>query len=127
MGPRITRRELAIAAAAVASATRARSQQANNSKKAAYAGALDGLENQVDLETFDPVRWTMQRHDSAPLKLAFRATTREQAEAWQNELRSKLVELLGGFPPQRSPLRAKALETRDLPTHKREKFIFESR
>src|SRR5271170_1614344 len=105
MGIRITRRELALAAAGVASA--AQSQQTNDStaQKPAYAGALGGLENQVDLAAFDPVRWTMQRHDSAPLKLSFRATTRRQAEAWQKELRSKLVELLGGFPSQRAPLR----------------------
>src|SRR5580704_7118085 len=115
MGIRITRRELALAASGVAAAQSQpagpQSRQANNqvSQRPAYAGALDGLENQVDLETFDPVRWTLQRHDSAPLKLSFRASTRPQGEAWQKELRSKLVDLLGGFP-QRTPLRPKTLE-----------------
>jgi dienelactone hydrolase len=127
MGLRITRRELALAAAATASAARAQSRNNQSSQKPAYPGALDGFENQVDLETFDPVRWTMQRHDSARLKLSFRAATRAQAEAWQKDLRSKLVELLGGFPPQRGPLRPKTLEVRNFPTHKREKFVFESR
>jgi len=136
MGIRITRRELALAAAGAASAARGQSpnpaapnHQTNNqaSQKFAYAGALDGLENQVDLETFDPVRWTLQRHDSAPLRLSFRATTRPQAEAWQKELRSKLLDLLGGFPSQRTPPRAKTLEVRSFSTHKREKFVFESR
>ncbi len=134
MGLHITRRELALAASGVASAAQSQPAGAQNRRpnnpapqKPAYAGALDGLENQVDLETFDPVRWTMQRHDSAPLKLSFRATTRAQAEAWQKELRSKLVELLGGFPSQRTPLRSRTLDIRSLATHKREKFIFESR
>ena len=35
-------------------------------------------------------------------RLAFRATTRPEAEKWQRDLRAKLVELLGGFPATRS-------------------------
>jgi dienelactone hydrolase len=134
MGIRITRRELALAASGVASAAQSepagpQNRQTNNQapQKPAYAGALDGLGNQVDLDTFDPVRWTMQRHDAAPLKLSFRATTRPQAEAWQKDLRSKLVELLGGLPTERAPLRPKTLDIRSFSTHKREKFTFESR
>src|SRR5277367_2792900 len=128
MGIRITRRELALAAAAGA-ASAAQSQRDNNSTpaKPSYGGALDGVENQVDLEAFDPVHWTTQRHDSAPLKLSFRATARGQAEAWQKSLRSKLLELLGGFPSQRAPLHSKTLDVHTFATHRREKFTFESR
>jgi hypothetical protein len=49
------------------------------------------LDTRVDLETFDPVRWTMRLHDSAPLKLSFRATTRKQAEgfhSWPDALKA---------------------------------------
>ena len=67
------------------------------------------------------------RHDSAPLKLTFRAETRKQAEAWQRQLRAKIIELLGGFPDPRTPLRAQTLDMRDFPTFIREKFVFESR
>jgi dienelactone hydrolase len=73
------------------------------------------------------VAWTKIRHDSAPLKLTFRAQTRKQAETWQRELRAKVIELLGGFPEPRAPLRAQTLEVREFPAYKREKFVFESR
>jgi dienelactone hydrolase len=117
MALRISRRELALAAAGIASA-----QQAANSN---YTGALDGTT--VDPASFDPVRWTLQRHSSAPLRLTFRAKTRHQAEAWQRALRSKLTELVGGFPDRHAPLRAQTLDVRDFPAYKREKFVFESR
>ena len=119
MGIRISRRQLALAAAGMASAAQA--QQEN------YSGALGGLEGRVDMHAFDPVRWSLERHDSAPLKLTFQAKTRKQAEAWQKQLRSKVVELTGGFPSDRSPLRPQTLEVRDFPGYKREKFMFESR
>jgi dienelactone hydrolase len=120
MGIRISRRQLALAAAGVAS-----SAQAQTAK--VYGGALEGLEGRVDTKTFDPVRWTLQRHDSAALELTFNAKTRKQAETWQKQLRSKVVELVGGFPSERSALKVQTLETRDFPAYKREKFIFESR
>jgi dienelactone hydrolase len=129
MGIRISRRELALAAAGMATAAQGQRTNNQDAKKPMYGGALEGQESKVDLETFDPVRWTMQRHDAAPMKLAFRATNRKQAEAWQKELRAKVIELLGGFP-QRGPLRAKTLEVREFPGsggYKREKFVFESR
>lgn len=109
MGIRITRRELALAAAGIASA-----DQIDTSD---HGG--------VDAESFDPVRWTLQR--PAPLRLTFRAKTRHQAEAWQRALRSKLAELVGRFSDQRSPLRAQTIEVRDFPAYRREKFVFESR
>ena len=80
----------------------------------------------MDLNNFDPVRWTLEQYKSAPLKLTFRATNRSDAEAWQRELRAKLTELLGGFP-ERSPLDAQTLESHELPAFRREKFVFRSR
>jgi dienelactone hydrolase len=125
MGIRISRRQLALAAAGMASAIEAQRDDSNASK--GYGGALEGLESRVDMHAFDPVRWTLQRHDSAPLKLTFQAKTRKQAEAWQKQLRSKVVELTGVSYAERGPLRAQTLEVREFPTHKREKFMFESR
>jgi dienelactone hydrolase len=119
MGIRITRRELALAAAGMAAA------QQNG--KPEYGGALDGMAGRVDLESFDPVRWTLQRHSSAPLRLTFQAKTRNQAEQWQRALRSKLSELIGHFPDARGPLHAQTLEVREFPKYTREKFVFESR
>ncbi|MBV9678225.1 MAG: hypothetical protein JO185_17955, partial [Acidobacteriaceae bacterium] len=79
-----------------------------------------------DESNLDPVRWTLQQYQSAPLQLTFRARTRSEAEAWQQQLRAKLTELIGGFPA-RTPLHSKTLEIRDFGKYKREKFVFESR
>ncbi len=92
-----------------------------------YTGALDGLENKVDAAGFDPVLYTKKLHDAAPLQMTFRASTRAQAEAWQRALRGKIVELVGGFPGERTPLHAQTLEVREYPGYRREKFVFESR
>ncbi len=92
-----------------------------------YTGALDGLENKVDAAGFDPVLYTMKLHDTAPLRMTFRAATRAEAKAWQSGLRAKIAELLGGFPALRTPLNPQTLEVREYPTYRREKFVFESR
>jgi dienelactone hydrolase len=75
----------------------------------------------------DPVLWTRQRWENAPLALTFRATTRRQAEAWQKQLRAKLTELLGSFPAHRGPLKPVTIEVREFPGYRREKFAIESR
>lgn len=75
----------------------------------------------------DPVAWALRRHASAPLKLTFDAETREDTLAWQARLRAKLVDLLGGFPEERTPLEPTVLEVCDLPTHRRTRLLFESR
>src|SRR5690242_8739404 len=113
---RITRRQLGLAMAATAAA---------QNQKSTYAGPLAGTD--VDLKAFDPVQWTLERHDSAPLKLTFRAENRKQAEAWQKKLRAKVVELMGGFPEHRGDLHARSLGVSEIGGRKREKFVFESR
>jgi dienelactone hydrolase len=123
MAKGISRRELALAA--ITAAALRGQQNAAQSKK--YGGALDGAESKVDAKQFDPVAWSLDRHRAAPLKLTFNATTRKQAEAWQRQLRAKVVELIGGFPDAPSPLRPQTLEVREFPGYKREKFIFETR
>jgi dienelactone hydrolase len=92
-----------------------------------YTGALDGFEDKVDMANFDAVLFTLKAHDVAPLRLAFRAVDRKQAEAWQKQLRPKILELLGGFPAKPTPLAAQTLEVRDYPGYRREKLVFESR
>jgi dienelactone hydrolase len=92
-----------------------------------YRSALDGLETKVDVATFDPIAYTLTLHDSAPLALTFRAGGRREAEAWQKKLRPKIVELMGGFPATKAPLRAQTLELKEYPKYRREKFVFQSR
>jgi dienelactone hydrolase len=92
-----------------------------------YTSALNGLENKVDMAGFDPVDYTRKLHDQAPLRMTFRASSRADAEAWQQRLRPKIAELIGSFPSERSPLTPETLEVRDFPSYRREKFIFQSR
>jgi plasmid stabilization system protein ParE len=74
----------------------------------------------------DPVKWTLDRYQSAPLHLTFHATTRTEAEAWQRELRTKLMELLGAFP-ERTPLQAEVMDVRQYRGYRRERILFHSR
>jgi len=121
MAELISRRKLGIAA--IASAALAQTGSAATT----YGGALDGVENKINLSEFDPVAWTMERYKSAPLRLTFRASTASETEDWQHQLRTKLTELVGGFPDERSPLMARTLEVREYPGYRREKLVFESR
>src|SRR5215813_12472574 len=121
----MTRRDLARISTAAALLPRRRAQAAPAPAK--YASALDGLETKLDLATFDPIAYTLKLHDAAPLRLTFKATTRKQAEAWQKQLRPKLVELIGGFPEKLTPLNPQTIEVKDYPTYRREKFVFQSR
>lgn len=118
MTNRSTRRQFALtaAAASVARATSADAQDAPTKPMASNAPPA-GL---------DPVKWTLDRYQSAPLRLTFRATNRTDAEAWQHALRSKLIELLGGFP-DRTPLEPQTLEVRQFPGYRRERIVFQSR
>ncbi len=92
-----------------------------------YTGALDNFEDKVDPQAFDPVLFTRRLYEQAPLRMTFNAENRRQAEAWQKRLRAKLVELLGGFPAARGPLKPQTLEVREFPKYRREKVVFESR
>jgi dienelactone hydrolase len=92
-----------------------------------YTGALDGFEDKVASADFDPVLYAHKLSDATPLRLTFRATERSEAEKWQRELRAKLIELLGGFPAKRTPLRPRTLEVREFPGYTREKFVIQSR
>ncbi len=120
MHSKLSRRELAMLAAA--GVVRAEPQPG-----AVYTGALDGYEDKVDLNSFDPVAWSLKRYESAPLRMTFRAKSRKEAMAWQKGLRAKLIELLGGFPKAAAAPRGVTLEVREFPTYRREKFVFESR
>ena len=124
----MTRRELGkLAAGGGAAFLPAARAAAQNNAPSKYGGPLEGFQDKVDPAAFDPVVYTRKLYESAPLRLTFRAQNRKQAEAWQKRLRAKLTELVGGFPAQRAALQPQTIETRDFPTYRREKFVFESR
>jgi dienelactone hydrolase len=101
--------------------------QAAEQSGAAGPSALAGFENKVNLAAFDPVLYTKNLHDGAPLRLTFSAKTRAAAIDWQKKLRSKVVELIGGFPAKPVALDVQTLEVREFPAYTREKFVFTSR
>jgi len=93
----------------------------------AYVGPLTGVDKGLEDRRFDPVAFTLDLYAAAPRRLRFQARTRSDAEAWQKTLRSKLTELVGGFPADRHPLRPITIETRSFPGYSREKIVFDSR
>jgi dienelactone hydrolase len=113
-------------AAAVATA-RALPLSAQAPAPSGYIGPLTGITDGLDDRRFDPVAYTRDRYGAAPRRLRFQARTRAQAEEWQQTLRAKVTDLVGGFPSERHPLRPVTLETRAFPGYRREKIVFDSR
>jgi len=81
----------------------------------------------VSAADLDPVAWTMRRYEGAPLRMTFSAAGRADALLWQDRLRAKLVELIGGLPQERVALDVRRLEVREYPAYVREKITFVSR
>ena len=121
---RISRRALASIASAAVAAKGLSAQQTSNED---YVGPLTGLQNKAEGRGLDPLPYAVRLLDSAPRRLRFSARNRREAEQWQGQLRSKLTELLGGFPSERAPLRPITLERQDFSGYRREKVIFDSR
>jgi dienelactone hydrolase len=92
-----------------------------------YVGPLTGVTTGLEDRAFDPVAFGRGLFAAAPRRLRFQARTRSDAEAWQQTLRAKLIELVGGFPSERPPLRPAVLETRTFSGYRREKVVFDSR
>ena len=89
-------------------------------------GPLTGVTQGLDKRGFDPVAYTRALYDSAPRRLRFQARTRGDAERWQQALRAKVTDLIGGFPSERQPLRPAVLDTRKFSGYTREKIVFDS-
>jgi len=125
---RLTRRDLGrLAGALVAARALPASAQTGSAAPApAYTGPLTAVRG-LDDRRFDPVAFARDLYASAPRRLRFQARTRADADAWQRTLREKLVELLGGFPAERAPLRPSTIETRTFAQYRREKIVFDSR
>src|SRR5438874_12510302 len=127
MVTRLSRRELARLAAGMTAARAVRLDAQIPPVNPTYTGPLTGVTKDLADRRFDPVAYTRDLYAAAPRRLRFQARTRPAAEEWQEALRSKLIDLVGGFPEQRAPLRPITLETRTFPGYKREKIVFDSR
>ncbi len=120
MNDQSTRREFGLALGLAAASASSASTESSNIADEETSAPLSNVEG------LDPVQWTRERYRSAPLRLTFRATTRLDAEAWQQQLRAKVTELLGGFPG-RTPLTPQTLEVKEYAGYRRERVIFHSR
>lgn len=119
---KITRRALArLAPAAALGSAPLQAQETG------YHGPLTGVDAKADDRALDPLPFALKLVEEAPRKLRFTAGNPKEALQWQKKLRAKLVELLGGFPEERTPLRPVALETREFRGYRREKIIFDTR
>jgi dienelactone hydrolase len=123
---KMSRRELVRIAAGLA-AIRALPLEAQETTASAYIGPLTGVTKAIEDRRFDPVAWTLDLYAEAPRRLAFQAGTRIEAVSWQNTLKTRLTDLIGGFPSERQPLRPVTIETRTFPGYRREKIVFDSR
>ncbi len=115
----MTRRQLGLAVATAATLAGGRSASD-------FGSSVENPGGHATMNDLDPVHWTLEQYKSAPLRLTFRATSKSAAEVWQQQLRTKLTELLGGFP-DRTELNPHTIEIREYPRYLREKFVFESR
>ena len=125
--PKLSRRELGRLAAALAVAPGVRTSAQQAPAPPTYTGPLTGIDSGLDDRQFDPVAFAHDLYATAPRRLRFQARTLAVAEAWQSALRAKLIELVGGFPATRAPLRPTVLETRSYAGYRREKVVFDSR
>ena len=123
---RVSRRELARLLAALP-AVQGLPLGAQAKPSSGYIGPLTGVTTGLDDRGFDPVAFTRDLYAAAPRRLRFQARSRGQAETWQQQLRAKVIELIGAFPSQRQPLRPVLLDTRAFPGYRREKILFDSR
>jgi hypothetical protein len=123
---KVSRRELARLLAALP-VLRALPLGAQAAIPPAYIGPLTGITKDVADRRFDPVAFTRDLYAAAPRRLRFQARARGPAEAWQQQLRAKVIDLIGAFPSQRQPLRPVLLETRAFPGYRRDKIVFDSR
>jgi len=75
---------------------------------------------------FDTLAFSRSELKRHPQRMAFKATTRAQARAWQRRLRKTLVELLGGFPKP-APLKPRVVATQRFKHYTRQTVHFNTR
>jgi dienelactone hydrolase len=81
------------------------------------------MDNPISFGTLDSL-WRAYAQQSRIL--ACTATTEEAWASWHAQLKAKVIELLGGFPAEQTPLHPQILGTDDLPAYRMEKVAFQS-
>ena len=116
---------LATMIAASRLTTEAFSQNQTAASPSQYRGPLADFD--LNDREFDSLQFCLSSYEQVKPSMSFSADNEASARAWQKQVRSKLVELLGGFPSHRVALRARVLEKKDMGGYTREKIIFQSR
>ena len=75
----------------------------------------------------DSLDFSLASYAGSERSLAFDAPGRPDLEAWRRELRSRLVDLIGGFPEEPCPLSPTVTETVEFRDYTRETVHFQSR
>lgn len=74
---------------------------------------------------FSMMEFLKRKYQESKRSLAFEATAKEEAEAWQKKMYKKLVELLGGFPPS-CDLNPEIVSSEPEEGYTRHKVVFDS-
>jgi dienelactone hydrolase len=96
-----------------------------SAQQTAYQGPLS--EHDLGDRQFDTLQFSLASYNERKPAMSFAARNSREARGWQKPVRTKIIELLGGFPSSRAPLQAKILETKEFATYTREKILFQSR
>jgi cephalosporin-C deacetylase-like acetyl esterase len=75
----------------------------------------------------DSLQFCLSSYDQIKPSMTFSARSEKAARLWQKQVRNKLTELLGGFPPSRAALQPTILEKQEFGDYTREKIVFQSR
>lgn len=113
----------AVAASGLASSEAFAKQ--NDMAQAQYRGPLSDFH--ADDRQFDSLQFCLASYERVKPSLGFAAADKRSARLWQRRVRTKLTELVGGFPSDRAALRAEVLEKKSMGGYTREKVIFQSR
>ncbi|HEU4391689.1 MAG TPA: alpha/beta hydrolase family protein [Blastocatellia bacterium] len=90
-----------------------------------YRGPVADLDvGQRQLDSFD---FSLSGYNRIAPSMSFTASNLTAARKWQKQARAKLIELIGGFPAQKAPLKPVVLERKEFGGYVREKIIFQSR
>ena len=81
----------------------------------------------MKLEKLDSLGFSLDVYGETPRSLAFEASTASEAESWQDTLRARLVDLLGGFPADPCELSPRVVATDEYRSYTRETVLFNSR
>jgi dienelactone hydrolase len=100
---------------------------ASSASAPSTAGAEVAIEPALAARHLDSKEFCLSEYDALKPALSFTATTPSASRRWQDRVRPRFIQRLGGFPSRRAPLNAEILETKDLGGYTREKIVFDTR